>query len=317
MKRLVFAFATLALLGLTSLAVAQPSIGVYFDVDGNTNVSTIAPGTVGTGYVLVKDVNALLGGASFGVDFAGDFLVLSATYADGVILGDLVNGVEIGLYNSIPNFSGDAAVMATFDYISFTTVNNSQACVVAHPNYSSPVVADSNGILSAADGLCATFNIRAIPEIGLFWDTEGTQLHKVANGGFDEFFDGYILVRGAEALVSGATFKLTNDTPALQVLNTVYAPGVVLGSLFAGVEIGLYSNVPVFGADTALLATLNMWAGNSLIEATLNVVNHPNYGAPVIADSNAIIWNAVGLESTLSIPVANENATWGQVKSLY
>ena len=317
MKRLVFAFVTLALFGLSSLAVAQPTIGVYFDEAGTTNVSTIAPGTLGTGYVIVKDANALLGGASFAMDTAGDFLITAVTFADGVILGDLENGVEIGLYNSIPNFSGDAAIMATFNYISFDVVNNSQACIVAHPNYASPVVSNSAGLLTAADGLCATFNIRSIPEIGLFWDTEGTELNKVANGGFDEFFDGYILVRGAETLVSGATFRLTNDTPELTVLTTVYADGVVLGDLFGGVEIGLYNNVPVFGPDTALLATLNLWAGNNLIDATLNIVNHPNYASPNIADSNAVVWDAVGLTSTLLLPVANENATWGEVKSLY
>jgi hypothetical protein len=317
MKRLVFAFVTLALLGLTTMAVAQPSIGVYFDEDGNSNVSAIAPATLGTAYVLVKDANALLGGASFGLDTAGDFMITDVTYADGVVLGDLLSGVEIGLYNPIPNFTGDAALMATFHYISFTTVNNSQACIVAHPNYSSPIVSDSNGILTAADGLCATFNIRAIAEIGLFWDTEGTQLHKVANGGFDEFFDGYILVRGAETVVSGASFRLTNNAPALMVLTTTYADGLALGSLTGGVEIGLYDNVPVFGPDVALLATLQMWAGNSLVEATLNIVNHPNYATPVVADNNAVVWPAVGLQSTLSIPVADEAVSWGQVKSLY
>ncbi|MDO9171116.1 MAG: hypothetical protein Q7W29_04700, partial [bacterium] len=137
------------------------------------------------------------------------------------------------------------------------------------------------------------------------------------NGGVTEIHNAWILVRNAEMMVGGAAFKLNID-PRVLILNATPAAGLIFGNPATGVEMGLYSYLPVFGTDPGLLYTLQLSTLNYLmVDAQLQIVNHPSYDAPKVADNNAVQWTADGLTSLLTIVVGAEEMSWGQVKSLY
>ena len=313
-KSLLFA---VVVLGVSVSAMADPTIGVYFDENATVTNYTAELGSIETAYVLITNADMLLGGAAFKLDSEGGFNMLPAVWTDGLLLGNLVDGAEIGLYSPIPQFGMDAAVICSFQYYSFSTVLNSHLSIVAHPNYDTPKVANSAAIMQDAVGISSTLNIRATPEIGVFFDEAATLTTAIKNGGFTEIHNAWIMIRGAEMVVGGAAFKLTLD-PRIFLLNATYANGLNLGTVTTGVEMGLYNNVPVFGADAALLVSLELTTFvNLMTDAELVIGAHPNYDTVKVADSNAIMWNADGLTSLLTIPVGTENMAWGSVKSLY
>jgi len=179
------------------------------------------------------------------------------------------------------------------------------------------MLANSSAILFPADGLTSSITLRPTPEIGVFWDVEGTETVATQNGGVTEIHNAWIMVRNAEMMVGGAAFKLDID-PRIMILSATPADGLVFGSLSAGVEIGLYSYLPVFGTDPGVLYSLQMTTFNNLmVDAQLQIVTHPSYDAPKVADNSAVQWTANGLTSLLTIVVGAEEMSWGQVKSLY
>ncbi|MBK7702385.1 MAG: hypothetical protein IPI34_05550 [bacterium] len=317
MKTRYCLLAGVLMLGLATTAMATGTIGLFFDTEGTTAQLVGEPGMVYDGYVLINNSDLLIGGAAFKMESEGGFLIVSETWADGLVFGTLLTGAEIGLYTPIAQFGDDPQSICHIQVFSPTMIVNSHQTIVADPDYATPMLANSSAILFPADGLTSSITLRPTPEIGLFWDAEGTETVSTQNGGFTEIHNAWIMVRNAEMMVGGAAFKLNLD-PRVMILNATPAAGLIFGNPASGVEMGLYSYLPVFGSDPGLLYTLQLSTLNYLmVNAELAIVNHPEYDAPKVADNNAVQWSADGLTSYLTIPVETEQMSWGQVKSLY
>ncbi len=153
--------------------------------------------------------------------------------------------------------------------------------------------------------------------IGVYFDPDGTQTAAVFNGGFDEVHDAY-LIGFAETFVGGAACKLVLD-PRITLISAVYAPGVQIGDLLAGVEIGFTDPILGYFGRPVVMATLQLWTGaNLLANGELSIVPMtPKYQDVLIADLNGNVMTATGLTSWLTIPVAADANSWSQVKDLY
>ena len=317
MKRRNTLLFALAMLSAAAVANADPTIGVFFDTDGTQPTLVAEPGTVNTGYVLINNSDMMVGGAAFKMETEGGFMLVGETWADGLVFGTLLTGAEIGLYTALPQFGTDPTVICTFQLFGTEMVINSHLTIVNDPDYATPIVANNNAILFPALGLTGSVTLRNTPEIGVFFDTAATEQSAIFNGGVGELYQAWVCVRNAEMLVGGAAFKMNLD-PRITMLNAVPANALIFGTLTTGVEMGLYTNLPVFGSDPGILYSLLFTTfNNQMIDATIAITNHPNYDTPKVADSNAVTWSADGLTSFLTIPVATEEMSWGQVKSLY
>ncbi|MBC8424694.1 hypothetical protein H8E07_11280 [bacterium] len=319
MKNWKCAFAAVAVLAFASLSVAQPTIGVYFDEAGtNLDYAVELLPDMCTGYVMIKDADMLVGGAAFSVDIDPDLMYSWSPMTDqGLYLGD-ESGCEVGLYSFIPVFDPtDTALLATFNFYSPTSVLGGTITVGAHPNYDAPKVADSGGVQYDAEGLTSSLTIHSTPKISVYFDEAGTEPALVTNGGVGVIHQAYILVSNAEMLVGGAAFKLELD-PLIMLGNAVHADALVLGSLTTGVEMGLYSYLPVFGGNVGLLYSLDLMTFDNLMtDAPLTITSHPAYGAPMVADNNAYQFDSDGGVAYLTIVIPTDEKAWGDVKSLY
>ncbi|MBK6900261.1 MAG: hypothetical protein IPH09_13745 [bacterium] len=317
MKRRHTLLLALAMLGAAAVANADPTIGVFFDTDGSQSVLVAEPGTVNTGYILINNADMMVGGAAFKMETEGGFMLVGETWADGLLFGTLLTGAEIGLYTALPQFGTDPTVICTFQLFGTEMVINSHLTIVNDPDYATPVVANNNAILFPAEGLTGSVTLRNTPEIGVFFDAAATEQSAIFNGGVGELYQAWVCVRNAEMMVGGAAFKMNLD-PRITLLNAVPANALIFGTLTTGVEMGLYTNLPVFGSDPGILYSLLFTTfNNQMIDATIAIVNHPNYDTPKVADNSAVQWTADGLTSFLTIPVATEEMSWGQVKALY
>lgn len=318
MKNWKCAFVAVVVLALAGGAWAVPSIGVYFDENGATTSQTIEPAPyMGTGYVLVKDADMLVGGAAFAIDIDPQISYLWHQVPNlGLYFGDL-EGMEVGLYDFIPVFTDDCALLGTFDFYATGTVVHAPITVGAHPSYPTPVVADNQGTQSAAEGVTTHLTVHSTPTVGVYFDEAGTVRDLSTNGGFGVTHTAYIMVREADMLVGGATFKLDLD-PLIMLGTATPVDALVLGSLTSGVEMGLYSYLPVFESDVGLLYTIDLITfDNLMVDAPLSISAHPNYDDVIVADSDAYQWVSEGLISTLTIVVPSEERSWGDVKNFY
>ena len=319
MKNWKCAIVAVAVLAFASLSVAQPTIGVYFDEAGTNLDGNIEPlPGMATGYLLIKDANMLVGGAAFSIDIDPALTYIYNPQLDaGLFVGD-ESGVEIGLYDWMPVFDPeDGALLATFSFYSPTAVLGGEISIGAHPSYATPIVANSEGMQFEAEGLTSYLTIHSIPTIGVYFDDVGMNADEVTNGGIGVVHEAYVLVKNAEMLVGGATFKLELD-PLIMLGSATPADALVLGSLTTGVEMGLYTYLPVFGTDVALLYSLSLMTfDNIMTDAPLTILNHPSYAAPMVADNNAYQFDAVGETAYLTIIIPTEAKAWGEVKSLY
>jgi hypothetical protein len=153
--------------------------------------------------------------------------------------------------------------------------------------------------------------------IGVFFDEDATQYFASFNGGFGEVHTAYVFVTNAEQMVGGMAFKLDLD-PQIMLLQTEYPAGLAIGNILTGVEIGLNEPVTAYYGVPALAATLTMTTFENLMDnAPLTVTTHPDYAAPIISDHNGYLREVLGWTSYLSIPVSNDNVSWGSVKALY
>lgn len=306
-----------AMLGLAATAMATPTIGVYFDTEGDNANLFGEPQVFYDAYVLINNADMMVGGAAFALDSEGGFTILGQSWREGVVFGDLLTGVEIGFYDPLVQFGDNPQSIGHFTVVAMAPVLNSHQTVVADPDYATPVLADMFGIKYEAVGETSSITMTPMPEIGLFFDNDGTQLTLTENGGMSEIHEAWIMVRNAEMFVAGASFRLVMD-PRIMILTATPADGFTFGSLTAGVDIGLFNYLPVFGSSAGLLYTLNLTTFNNvMLNAELQIVNHPSYDAPKVADINAVKWTAEGLTSYMTIPVGTEEMSWGQVKSLY
>ncbi len=305
---------------LASPLFAQlPTIGVYYDEEA-TNLygfCGLIP-DMATGYIVVKDVEQLLGGAAFAIDVDPQVTVGSVVWADGQIMGTYATGVEIGLYQPMPVFGDQFGVLGEMSLYSLTNVNNAPITVTSHPNYATPVVADVNALQYEAEGLTSYIRFHSIGEVCVYFDEAGTLRDWAYTEG--QVLNAYVMVHNAEILLQGAAFMLDNLDPVFTLIETQYPEGIRQGDLYTGMEIGLYSPIPVFGPDAAVMATIVLYVpeNESPVNAQFEIVSHPDYDSIVVSDTTAYQFPAVSCGvSTVDVPIPNEEATWGGVKTLY
>jgi len=319
MKNWKCALVAVVVLAVAGSAVADPSIGIYFDEAGTLTQTKIDPlPEMGTAYIVVKEAAMRVGGAAFSVDLPENVVATYVPPEGGSLhFGDM-DGLEIGLYEYVPVFNpGDVAVLGTIEYYSTSSVIMGEISVGVHPGYTNIVVADNEGGQANAIGMTSHVTIHPTPTIGVYWDEAGTITTLNTNGGFGVTHTGYIMVKDAEMGVGGATFKLDLN-PDIMLGGATPADALVLGSLTSGVEMGLYSYLPVYGSGVGVLYTIDLITFNNLMtDAELSISNHPSYDAPIVANTTAYSFESEGLTSTLTIVIPTENKAWGDVKNLY
>ena len=317
-------FAVAALLLATPLLaqVVPPTIGVYFDSAGTvTQAPCAGPGDFVTAYIVATGGQFYMGGASFALDVYSDIQLVATNLSVGAIEipsnPDLTTGVELGF--TAPVFVDDAHPLVLYTLV-FTCNSRPMGeypiSVVAHPSYTDVMVAQNDGTLFPTTGGTA-FITPPPPVVGVFFDTDATVTTATYNGGFDEFFTAYVIATGGPLLLGGAAYKVTLD-PGITLVTTNYPPSVQIGDILNGVEEGLYDPVFMDPDHPALLATMVITAGNNLLDqAALCVTNHPNYDTVMLSDNAGVLVPSEGACAYLTIPVANENRTWSDVKDLY
>lgn len=171
------------------------------------------------------------------------------------------------------------------------------------------------GILALAVLLLAQPVLAQYPSVGVYFDEAGTQNTAFLPGDYFPPHTAYVIAF-AEALVGGAAFKL-DVYPEILVLQTTYPAGLQIGDPLAGVEIGLTE--PQIGYDhlPVRLADLTIYLPDLMDFARLNTIPHPNYPAVTISDQNGNLFPAVGRCAWITVPVSNDDSTWGAVKKLY
>lgn len=318
MKNWKCTIVAVAVLAFASLSVAQPTIGVYFDTEATELTASAGPSDYVPGYVMIKNAEAMIGGCAFAVDIDEDLSYFWAPETGlGLYLGD-ESGLELGLYTYASCFGEDAYVqVGSFTFYSSTQVVGAEISVVNHPNYTTPVIADNASLEIEATGLTSSLTLHSTPHIGVYFDEDATQYELVTNGGIGVVHKAYITVTEAEMVVGGATFKLELDS-LIMIGNAAHADALVLGSLTTGVEMGLYDYLPVFDTQVGVLYELDLMTFDNVMEdAELAITNHPSYATPIVADSGAYEFAAVGDTGYLTIVVPTEDKSWGEVKDLY
>jgi len=156
-------FVLFAVLAFATAAFAQgPAIGVFFDEAGTQSSASLngGVGEIHTAYVCAVDAEMMVGGASFKLVLDPQILLLTATYPAGLAIGEISAGVDLGLTDAIPAFMGGAAVLATLQLTTFDNLlDNAPMTITNHPNYATPIIADSQATLHAADGLTGYLSI--------------------------------------------------------------------------------------------------------------------------------------------------------------
>ncbi len=139
-----------------------PVLGVYWDQAATITSATYngGVGEVYTAYVMVTGGPILLGGASFRLSLDPNITLVTAQPVPSVALGDVFNGIEIGLYDPVfvdPDHPGlvMTLVMTTMNNL----VDNAPICVINHPDYDSVMLAESDGTLVPAEGGCAFLTV--------------------------------------------------------------------------------------------------------------------------------------------------------------
>lgn len=322
MKRL--AIVTVCLL-LSVQAGADPLITFEFSADKSIVGPAIGvtPNTLGHGYILVEYADMLLGGAAFRLtpQFQPGLLLLSPWTADGVVLGDLFAGVEIGLYDPVAQFGGDGFLIAGFDFLALE-VGLYEFSIEAHPNYAAPMISNASGVLTPAFGSPGTIVAQPEPEVGIFFDPAGTTLEGAYNGGPGERIDAWVVVRHLDHVIDWMAFSLELP-PEFALVGVDYAPEAVVlsGALPGDVRLDFTPVVEVPGDAVFVVAHLSILAGNQVVDsAVLRPGGYTPYEstAPILyPGALGHPYQATALVSTLSIPVANESSSWGRVKSLF
>ena len=308
-----------ALLLLAGLADAQPLISLYTTLDKSPvgPSDQILYNRVTTIYVVVENAEMMIGGASFRLGESYGFLRVGESFPEGVAIGNLFSGVELGLTTPVPQF-GTPAVIASF--LIFTErLAISNYWVEPHPDESSILVSDSLGNLHASDGNTLELRSYIQPEIGIFFDGAGTQLEGSFNGGEGETVTAYLMLRDLEHPINSSYLSL-NLPPGIDLVSVALPDGANLNGDLAGGAILSFSP-PLAGAPGAasLMATLTLSTGTETSDGMmLSVGGYPEYGLlPFVIVAPVGAYPTTVLTSTMSVPVPNEDLSWGSMKALF
>lgn len=111
----------------------------------------------------------------------------------------------------------------------------------------------------------------------------------------------YVVVGNAEMTLGGASFRLAPfPVSGVQPLNQHFPPGVVIGDLWSGVEIGLASPIPMYGGDEAVIAWFDFLATELTVREILPVA-HPGNTAPLVAHAGGPLEEAQGIPGMIEV----------------
>lgn len=121
-------------------------------------------------------------------------------------------------------------------------------------------------------------------------------------GGQDdgEVVTAYVTVEQGEMVVGGAAFRINPFPSSLLVLDVSYPPGLVIGDIFSGVEIGITDPIPQFGEDRAVVATIDVMA-LGLTSHEIFPMSHPSYPEPMVAHYSGAYEPAVPWPGTVEV----------------
>jgi len=161
--------------GTAYLTPPPPVVGVFFDTDATVTTATYNGGNTEfyTAYIYATGGPLLLGGASFKLDLDPAITLVTANYPPSVQIGDLLNGVEIGLYDAQFMDPQHPVQLATLILTTgHNLVDNAPLCIVNHPNYQTVVLSDNDGNLEPGDGACAYLTIPVANEARTWSDVK-------------------------------------------------------------------------------------------------------------------------------------------------
>ena len=148
----------LALLVAVPAFAQTPSLGIYFDLAGT---QAYQPGHIGlneahTAYVIAR-AEMLIGGAAYKITIDDPNLMFTgASYPAGIQIGDALNGVEVGFTEPVVGYFGVPVRVSTLSLFAPSYWGEpATICVVPFPGkYNDVVLADGQGVLFPASGLC-------------------------------------------------------------------------------------------------------------------------------------------------------------------
>lgn len=311
----------LALTAIAGVAVAQPAaIGVYYDTAATETSHTFegGPAATLTAYIYATHTEQTVGGAAFTLTMDQRISTLGVEYPAGIQIGSLSSGIQIGLTDCWVGYFGVPVKLATLTlWTSTYSMADAELTVGPYPRSGVVELSDCEGNLTTVDGLTSYLTVPPRPSVGIFFDTAATTTYGTFNGGYDEYHTAYIMAVNTEATVGGAAYKLNLD-PRISLLAHTYPAGLQIGDPLTGIQVGFtdcfvgYFGVPV------LVSTLTLWTGANLLnEAELSITAYPPAGAVQISDCEGNLRSVDGGTAYLTIPVATENQSWGQIKNLY
>ncbi len=173
----------LSVLAMATGAMAEPSVGIQFEVDKSPIGPSVSVnlGDFVTVYVVVDFFNSMVGGVAFKLEDTGSLLLVAESYPPGLVIGDVMSGVEVGFTDPIPQFDAPA-VVATLTFLA-TELTIQELFPSPHPTYGEIIVGDYSGQTSTAYSSPGTVTVGIEPEIGLFFNAEGTDLDATFVGG--------------------------------------------------------------------------------------------------------------------------------------
>jgi len=160
--------------------------------------------------------------------------------------------------------------------------------------------------------LILSTSVQAVPSIALYFDCDAIN----CVGTYDQLLPKscYICILDADMMFQGAAFKLVIPSNVV-VAGTEYPPGLPIGVINLGVEIGLSDPIP--GWDVAVVLAQLQLIVTSGSEILMEIVAHDNYATPIVADNLADLHEAVGMSSSMTEGTPAESSTWSDVKSMF
>jgi hypothetical protein len=160
--------------------------------------------------------------------------------------------------------------------------------------------------------LILSTSAQAVPSIGLYFDTDATSTVSTYNLLMPK--DCYICILDADMMFQGAAFRLVVPSNVV-IAGTEYPPGLPIGAINLGVEIGLSDPIP--GWDVAVVLAQLQLLVTSGSEVLMEVVAHDKYSTVIVADNQANLHEATGMSSSMTTGAPAETSTWGEVKSMF
>jgi len=312
----------LAMTAMAGSAVAQPAtaIGVYYDTEATQTSYTFEGGPLVTltAYIYATNTEQTVGGAAFKLGLDQRITMFSAIFPAGLQIGSLTSGIQIAMTDCFVGYFGVPTKLATLTlWTGEYSMENAALTIMPDPRSGLIELSDCEGNLRVVDGLTSHLTVPPRPTVGIFFDAAATSVYGTFNGGYDQYHTAYIMAVNTESTVGGAAYKLELDSH-INLMAHTYPAGLQIGEPLTGIQVAFtdcfvgYFGVPV------RVSTLTLWTGaNLLSEAELRITAYPQAGVVQLSDCEGNLRSVAGGTAYLTIPVATENQSWSQIKTLY